>query len=192
MATILQRAGFAGAKFALMNYAPVFAASQSPSPVARYDEAMRLYLLQPLPSPIVSMRRARFIRRRHNALARVDGRLVGLQGASAGHKRDVIDASLLAARAFARAVGATSVHAIVNCRYVLDRLSGASKLADSDAYWRDAVKATIVTAMQRLVALRTKAAGARALDGIIWMGGRRRCSSSLRRRCGSSPRRARC
>ncbi len=128
------------------------------------------------------------------ALARVDGHLAvliaGLQGPSVGHKRDVIDATrelhglrpkdatLLAARAFARAVGATSVHAIANLHHVLDRLRGDSKLADYDAYWRErgaaaggplgfvfpplgevaaagagraAVKAAIVTAMGRLV-----------------------------------------
>ena len=325
-----------------MNYAPVLAASRSPSPAARCDKAMRLYLLRSLLSPIVSTRWARFIRRYHDAFeagppparvllkplrsyvhlrlgpvgrfevlrehyrlfrrlfsrecvrrvcagepivvaelaarkgsvyclaivastrvsmqregelaiilvkrggeapvsklslafARVDGRLAvligGLQGPSAGHKRDVIDATrelyglrpkdaiLLAARAFAKAIEATSVHAIANRHHVLDRLNGASKLADYDAYWRergaapggplgfvfrpldevaagsvgrDAVKATIVTAMQRFVAEHAKAADAEALDGIVRTGGRPRCFSSLRRRCGSSPRRARC
>lgn len=260
LATILQRTGFAGVKSALMNYAPVFAASQSSPPAPRYDKAMRLYLLRSLLSPIVSTRWARFIHRYHRAFeagpppsrvllkpvrsyvhsrlspaarldllrghykllprifspacvqricagepivlaelaarkggvyalaiaastrvsmqregevaifivkrgatapvsklsfsfARVDGRLAvligGLQGPSAGHKRDVIDATrelhglrpkdatLLAVRALADAVGATSVHAVANRNHVLDRLSGVSRLADYDAYWRE-------------------------------------------------------
>ena len=51
-ATIPQRTGFAGAKFALMNYTPVFAASQSSPPAPRYDKAMRLCLLRSPLSPI--------------------------------------------------------------------------------------------------------------------------------------------
>lgn len=141
------------------------------------------------------------------ALARVDGDLAvliaGLQGPSVGHKRDVIDATrelhglrpkdatLLAARAFARAVGATSVHAIANSHHVLARLSGASKHADYDAYWRErgaapggplgfvfpplgdiaaesagrgAIKAAIVTAIQRFVAAHSQADDARKLN----------------------------
>jgi len=295
-----------------MNLAPVFAASQSPSPEARYDKAMRLYLLRSLLSPIVSTRWARFIHRYHRAIeagpppsrvllkpvrtyvhlrlgptarfdllrghyqlfrqifstacvqrvcggapivvaelaarkgsvyclaiaastrvsmqregevaiclikrgvhapvsklsfsfARVDGRLAvligGLQGPPVGHKRDVIDATrelrglrpkdatLLALRALASAVGATSVHAIANCNHVLDRLSGASRLADYDAYWRErgatpggplgfvfpplgevaaqsagrgAIKAEIVAAMQRFVTAHARAADVRA------------------------------
>ena len=50
-----------------MNYAPAFVASGSPSPAARRDKAMRLYLLRSLLSPIVSTRWARFIRRYHGA-----------------------------------------------------------------------------------------------------------------------------
>jgi hypothetical protein len=85
--------------------------------------------------------------------AKLDGRLAvlvgGLQGPSVGHKRDVIDATrelhglrpkdatVLAARALADAVGATSVHAIANHNHVLVRLSGASKHADCDSDWRD-------------------------------------------------------
>jgi uncharacterized protein VirK/YbjX len=313
LATIPQRTGFAAAKSALMKYSPVFATSHSPSQVARYDKAMRLYLLRSLLSPIVSTRWARFISGYHRAykagpppsrvllkplrsyvhlrlgpmgrfellcghyrlfreifspvcvqrvcrgeaivaaelaarkgsvyclaiaastrvsmqregelaiflvkrgveapvsklslaFARVDGRLAmligGLQGPSAGHKRDVIDATrelhglrpkdatLLAARALAKAVGATSVHAVANRNHVLDRLSGASRLADYDAYWRErgaapggplgfvfpplgevvaegagrgAFKAEIVSAMQRFVAAHSRAVGARAL-----------------------------
>jgi uncharacterized protein VirK/YbjX len=140
------------------------------------------------------------------AFARVDGRLAvligGLQGPSTGHKRDVIDATrelhglrpkdatLLAARALAKAVGATSVHAIANRNHVLNRLSGASRLADYDAYWRErgatpggplgfvfpplgevvaesggrgAFKAEIVSTMQRFVTAHPRAVDARAL-----------------------------
>ena len=296
-----------------MNFAPVFAAPHSAPPEARYDKAMRLYLLRSLLSPIVSTRWARFIRRYHRAFAaapppsrvllkpvrsyvhlrfgpraqfdllrnhyrlfrqlfspacvqrvcsgeplvvaelaarkesvycvaiaasvrvsmqregemaiflvkrgaqepvskasvafaHVDGRLAmfigGLQGPPAGHKRDVIDATrelrglrpkdavLLAARALAKAVGATTVHAVANRSHVLERLNGAARLADYDAYWRergatpggplgfvfpplgkvvaegggrDAFKAAIVSAMQRFVAAQSRAvdAGAR-------------------------------
>ena len=290
-----------GGEESRMSYAPVFSASRSHPPVARYDKAMRLYLLRSLLSPIVSTRWARFIHAYHRAFelgppssrvllkpvrsyvhlrlgpaarfdllrghyrlfrqlfspacvqrvcggepivvaelaarkgsvyglaiaastrvsmqregemaiflvkrgveepvsklsfafARVDGRLAmligGLQGPSVGHKRDVIDATrelhglrpkdatLLAARALAKAVGARSVHAVANRNHVLDRLSGASRHADYDAYWRErgatpggplgfvfpplgevvaesagrsAFKAEIVSAMQRFV-----------------------------------------
>lgn len=138
--------------------------------------------------------------------ARVDGRLAvllgGLQGPPAGQKRAVVDATrelhglrpkdaiLLAARALAKAIGATSVHAVANRHHVLERLNGAAKLADYDAYWRergaapggplgfvfppldelaaasagrDAAKAAIVAAAQRFVAMHAKAADARAL-----------------------------
>jgi uncharacterized protein len=299
---ILQRTGIAGAKPVLMNFAPVFAASPAPSPDARLDKAMRLYLLRSLLSPIVSTRWARFIHSYHRAFeagpppsrvllkpvrsyihvrlgpkarfdllrdhyrlfrqlfspacvrrvcagepivvaelaarkggvycvaisaatrvsmqregemaislikrgaqepvsklafafGRVDGRLAvligGLQGPSVGHKREVIDATrelyglrpkdatLLAVRALAKAVGATSAHAVANRNHVLDRLSGVSKLANYDAYWRergatpggplgfvfppleeivaagagrDALKAAIAAAMQRFAA----------------------------------------
>jgi uncharacterized protein VirK/YbjX len=133
------------------------------------------------------------------AFAKVDGRLAvligGLQGPRSG-KRCVIDATrelhglrpkdaiLLAARALAKAVGATSVHAIANRNHVLDRLSGDTKLADYDAYWRErgaspggllgfvfpplgevaaerggrgAVKSAIASAMQRFVAANLQA-----------------------------------
>jgi uncharacterized protein VirK/YbjX len=312
LAAILQRTGYAGAKSAIMNYAPVYAASHLSSPVARYDKAMRLYLLRSLLSPIVSARWAQFIRRYYRrfeagppparvllkpvrsyvhlelgparrfevlrdhyrlfrrlfsrdcvrrvcagdpivvaelaarkggvyrlaiaastrvsmqregelaiylvkrgvtepvsklslALAHVDGRLAvligGLQGPSVGHKREVIDATrelyglrpkdatLIAARAFAEAAGATSVHAIANSHHVLARLSGAAKHADYDAYWRErgaapggplgfvfpplgkvaaqgagraAAKAAIVGAMHRFVTAHARAGGARA------------------------------
>jgi uncharacterized protein VirK/YbjX len=87
------------------------------------------------------------------ALAQVEGRLAvligGLQGPQGGHKREVIeatrelhglrpkDATLLAARAFAKAVGATSVHAIANRHHILERQRGGAKHADYDAYWRE-------------------------------------------------------
>jgi uncharacterized protein VirK/YbjX len=297
----------------LTNYAPAFVAPGSPSPAARRDKAMRLYLLRSLLSPIVSTRWARFIRRYHSAFeagspparvllkpvrsyihlrlgpegrldvlrghyhlfrqlfsrecvrrvcagepifiadlaarkgsvyhlaiaastrvsmqregelaiflvkrgheepvsrlslafARVDGELAaligGLQGPRVGHKRDVIDATrelhglrpkdatLLAARAFAKAVGATAVHAIANRHHVLERQRDASKHADYDAYWRErgaapggplgfvfpplgevaaegggraAVKAAIVTATRRFVIAHSQAAHAHAL-----------------------------
>jgi hypothetical protein len=312
LATILQRTGCAGAKSVFMNYAPAFAASHSSPPVARYDKAMRLYLLRSLLSPIVSARWAQFIHRYYRrfeagppparvllkpvrsyvhldlrparrlevlrdhyrlfrqlfsrdcvrrvcagdpivvadlaarkgsvyrlaiaastrvsmqregeltiylvkrgftepvsklslALAHVDDRLAvligGLQGPSEGHKRDVIDATrelyglrpkdatLIAARAFAEAVGATSVHAIANSHHVLARLNGAAKHADYDAYWRErgaapggplgfvfpplgkvaaqgagraAAKAAIVAAMHGFVTAHAQAGGVRA------------------------------
>jgi uncharacterized protein VirK/YbjX len=86
------------------------------------------------------------------ALGVVDGRLAaligGLQGPRGG-KREVIDATrelyglrpkdatLLAARAFAAAIGADSVHAIANRHHVLERLGKTAKHADYDAYWRE-------------------------------------------------------
>jgi hypothetical protein len=295
-----------------MNYAPAFVASGSPSPPARRDKAMRLYLLRSLLSPIVSTRWARFIRRYHRkfeagppparvllkpvrsyvharlgptarldilrnhyrlfrrlfsrecvrrvcagepivvaelearkgsvyrlklaastcvsmqregelaiflvkrgveepvsraslTLAHVEGRLAvligGLQGPPVGHKRDVIDATrelrglrpkdatLLAARVFARAIGVDSVFAVANRNHVLDRLGETAKHADYDAYWRErgavpggplgfvfpplgkfasggnsraAVKTAIVTATQRFVAAHLLAADIQA------------------------------
>ncbi len=86
------------------------------------------------------------------AFSRVDGRLAvligGLQGPRGG-KRDVIaatrelhglrpkDATLLAARWLAQAIGADRVHAVANDCHVLNRLDGTSKHADYDAYWRE-------------------------------------------------------
>lgn len=140
------------------------------------------------------------------AFALIDGRLAvligGLQGPCVGHKREVIDATrelhglrpkdatLLAARAFAAAIGADSVHAVANRHHVLDRLSATSKHADYDAYWRergaepggplgfvfpplgavasdgkgrDATKAAIVAAMQRFVGAYSQGADLQAL-----------------------------
>ena len=158
--------------------------------------------------------------------------LAGCRGQPAGHKRDVIDATrelhglrpkdaiLLAARAFAKAVGATSVHAVANRHHVLDRLSGASKHADYDAYWRERGATPggplgfVFPPLGEVVAARRSAAprqgGDRRGDAGFRdrpLAGRRRparsaesrraeagprCFSSLRKRCGSSPRRARC
>ncbi|THD44832.1 MAG: DUF535 domain-containing protein [Bradyrhizobium sp.] len=73
----------------------------------------------------------------------------GLQGPGAGHKRDVIDATrelhglrpkdatLLAARALANALGAGSVQAVADRVHVLNRLQDLSKHADYDSYWRE-------------------------------------------------------
>lgn len=140
------------------------------------------------------------------AFAHVEGRLAvligGLQGPGTGHKRDVIDATrelhglrpkdaiLLAARAFAQAVGATSVHAVANRHHILDRLRDTSKHADYDAYWsergatpggplgfvfppldevgaaynrRAALKAAIVAAMQDFVTANSRADDAQTL-----------------------------
>ena len=85
------------------------------------------------------------------ALGQVAGRpavmIGGLQGPGGGHKRDVIeatrelhglrpkDATLLAARAFANALGMGSVHAIANRHHVLNRLADGAKHADYDSYW---------------------------------------------------------
>lgn len=126
------------------------------------------------------------------AFGRVEGyaavMIGGLQGPGGGHKRDVIeatrelhglrpkDATLLAARALASALGMGSVHAIANRHHVLNRLEDSSKHADYDFYWlergalpggplgfvfaplepaspagnsRDAMKATIVAGVER-------------------------------------------
>jgi hypothetical protein len=73
----------------------------------------------------------------------------GLQGPGEGHKRDVIeatrelhglrpkDATLLAARALANALGMGAVHAIANRHHVLHRLEDRSKHADYDSYWAE-------------------------------------------------------
>ena len=169
------------------------------------------------------------------AFAHVDGRLAvligGLQGPSVGHKRDVIDATrelhglrpkdatLLAARAFAKAVGATSVHAIANRHHVLERCAAPRSLRTTTPIGasaarrpagrsassfrrsarsppagagRAAVKAAIVTATRRFVASTPEPPTPRRFAESAGRGGGPRCSSSLRRRCGSSPRRARC
>jgi hypothetical protein len=85
------------------------------------------------------------------ALGEVSGRpavmIGGLQGPGGGHKRAVIeatrelhglrpkDATLLAARALASALGMGSVHAIANRHHVLNRLEDSAKHADYDSYW---------------------------------------------------------
>ena len=85
------------------------------------------------------------------ALGEVSGRpavmIGGLQGPGGGHKREVIeatrelhglrpkDATLLAARALASALGIGSVHAIANHHHVLNRLEDSAKHADYDSYW---------------------------------------------------------
>ncbi|MGD0642878.1 MAG: DUF535 family protein, partial [Roseiarcus sp.] len=85
------------------------------------------------------------------AFGRIDGELAvvvaGLQGPQGGRKREVIeatrelhglrpkDATLLAARALARELGARSVHAIADRNHVLRRLQDQSKLSHYDSYW---------------------------------------------------------
>ena len=127
--------------------------------------------------------------------ARVDGEpavvIGGLQGPASAYKRDVIDATrdlyglrpkdaaLLAARAFAQALGFNAVHAICDANHVLRRLQDKAKFSHYDDYWleregkrggpfgfvfgpleaiapsgdrRDATKAAIVTGMEAFVA----------------------------------------
>jgi hypothetical protein len=127
--------------------------------------------------------------------ARVDGEpaviIGGLQGPASVYKREGIDATrdlyglrpkdaaLLAARAFARALGFNVVHAICDANHVLRRLQDTAKFSRYDDYWlerggrrggpfgfvfgpleatepsgdrRDATKAAIVTAMEAFVA----------------------------------------
>jgi uncharacterized protein VirK/YbjX len=127
--------------------------------------------------------------------ARVDGEpavvIGGLQGPASAYKRDVIDATrdlyglrpkdaaLLAARAFARALGFNVVHAICDANHVLRRLQDTAKFSRYDDYWlerggkrggpfgfvfgpleatapsgdrREATKAAVVTAMEAFVA----------------------------------------
>ncbi len=127
--------------------------------------------------------------------ARVDGEpavvVGGLQGPASAYKREVIDATrdlyglrpkdaaLLAARAFARALGFNVLHAICDANHVLRRLQDTAKFSRYDDDWlerggkrggpfgfvfgpleasapsgdrRDATKAAIVTAMEAFVA----------------------------------------
>jgi hypothetical protein len=83
--------------------------------------------------------------------ARVEGEpavvVGGLQGPASAHKREVIDATrdlnglrpkdaaLLAARAFARALGFNVVHAICDANHVLRRLQDTAKFSRYDDYW---------------------------------------------------------
>ncbi len=84
-------------------------------------------------------------------LARVDGEpaviIGGLQGPASAYKREVIDATrdlyglrpkdaaLLAARAFARALGFNVLHAICDANHVLRRLQDTAKFSRYDDYW---------------------------------------------------------
>ena len=73
----------------------------------------------------------------------------GIQGPQGGKKRQVIDATrelyglrpkdavFLAARAFAQAVGADSVHAVSDANHVLNRLQDVAKFSGYDDYWRE-------------------------------------------------------
>ena len=83
----------------------------------------------------------------------VDGRaglaIGGLQGPPGGGKCEVIaatrdlrglrpkDAALLAARAFASALGVEEVHAVCDARHVHRHRSGGEKFTSYDAYWRE-------------------------------------------------------
>jgi uncharacterized protein VirK/YbjX len=127
--------------------------------------------------------------------ARVEGEpavvVGGLQGPASAYKRDVIDATrdlyglrpkdaaLLAARAFARALGFNVLHAISDANHVLRRLQDKAKFSRYDDYWserggrrggpfgfvfgpleasapsgdrRDATKAAVVAGMEAFVA----------------------------------------
>jgi hypothetical protein len=129
------------------------------------------------------------------SFARVDGEpaviVGGLQGPASAYKRDVIeatrdlyglrpkDATLLAARAFARALGFNVLHAICDANHVLRRLQDTAKFSRYDDYWlergakrggpfgfvfgplelagppgnrRDATKAAVVAGMEAFVA----------------------------------------
>ena len=129
------------------------------------------------------------------SFARVDGEPVvvigGLQGPASAFKREIIDATrdlyglrpkdaaLLAARAFARALGFNVLHAICDANHVLRRLQDTAKYSRYDDYWserggkrggpfgfvfgpleatapsgdrRDATKAAIVVGMEAFVA----------------------------------------
>ena len=71
----------------------------------------------------------------------------GLQGPQSGHKRKVIeatrelhglrpkDATVLAVRAFARALGCEPVHAVKDANHVLAEAQGGQKFSSYDAYW---------------------------------------------------------
>jgi hypothetical protein len=73
----------------------------------------------------------------------------GLQGPSHGHKREVVratrdlhglrpkDATLLAARAIAEALGGARVHAVSDAAHVHRRLPDHLKLSSYDAYWTE-------------------------------------------------------
>lgn len=73
----------------------------------------------------------------------------GLQGPSAEHKREVIDATrelhglrpkdavLLAIRAFAAEAGIAEIHAVSDANHVLSRLNNSAKFSNYDAYWRE-------------------------------------------------------
>ena len=73
----------------------------------------------------------------------------GLQGPRASARQEVVDATrelfglrpkdatLLAARALARALGQRDVHAVADTNHVLKRNQGVSKWARYDEYWRE-------------------------------------------------------
>lgn len=87
------------------------------------------------------------------SLITMDGRLAlaigGLQGPEPGHKREVIDATrdlnglrpkdatLLAARTVAEALGGVRLHAVSDARHVRRALRNGVKVASYDAYWRE-------------------------------------------------------
>ena len=127
--------------------------------------------------------------------ARIDGEAAvvvgGLQGPASAYKREIIDATrdlyglrpkdaaLLAARAFARALGFNVLHAVCDANHVLGRLQDTAKFSRYDDYWlerggerggpfgfvfgpleatapsgdrRDATKAAVVAGMEAFVA----------------------------------------
>jgi hypothetical protein len=85
--------------------------------------------------------------------ARIDGEpavvVGGLQGPASAYKRDVVDATrdlcglrpkdaaLLAARAFARALGFNVLHAVCDANHVQRRLQDKTKFSRYDEYWAE-------------------------------------------------------
>ena len=85
------------------------------------------------------------------SIASVGGRKVlvigGMQGPSADHKREVIDATrelyglrpkdavLLAIRAFSAEAGIAEIHAVSDANHVLSRLNNKTKFSSYDSYW---------------------------------------------------------
>jgi uncharacterized protein VirK/YbjX len=131
----------------------------------------------------------------------VEGRLAlaigGLQGPSHGHKREVVqatrdlhglrpkDATLLAARAIAKALGA-SVHAVSDGAHVHRRLPDHLKLSSYDAYWteRGATEGgPLGFILPPLAPVGASANGRESMKLAVYHAARRLVETSLRRGC---------